>query len=53
MILVVSTGKTGVLKMIKKILFVFIRLGHYFDWQSLLVDVSAILFAARDQILPK
>ena len=53
MILVVSTGKTGVLKMIKKILFISIRICHYFDWQSISVDVSAIVFVTRGQALPK
>ena len=45
-----------VLKMIRKLplcFHSFMRLCHHFDWEALLVDVSAILFGRNDQILPK
>ena len=46
-------AKRGCYKSLRKYLFVSIRLCNYFDWQALSVDVSAILFLARDQVVPK
>ena len=46
-------AKRGCWKCVGKMLFVFISSCHQFGWQTLSVDVSAILFAARDQVLSK